>query len=614
MHSFFRKLITLFLLVLMHFSVNAQIRNIEKNIALSKDSSLLQTIIKQFKGKPNSFIDSTSINLSKYVQQVAKYEGKRIRSIQIEQKHFGASIVSPANLKKDALTKFADKLHNKTNENTIRKNLFIHEQEILDPLVIAYNEKWLRDLPYIQDARILAALSTVDTNEVDIYIITKDIFPFGGSFNIRNANSYTAKFSTENANDGGNAFTLSNNFDKKRSINTGWGFDYTNRNIQGSFTDINIGAKSFAPNEANGDLSESTIYLRGNRPLLTPNSKWTWGFDWNNANNKNVFPNKWSDSLFNSYYNYNLKHFDAWIGYQVFNQPYSLKNDNVHYFIQLRFLENIFKQRPTDYLAQIDKNYQNIRAYLSSFTLFKQKIIRTQYLYGFGRNEDLPTGKSMVITTGTYSREKYTLPYLGIKLESYKLLANENFRHGSISAGSSYDDGQLQDVRFIASIEQINKLRYLESGYKYRSIINLSFTQTLKNKFNEALLISSSYGIPQLNKERIYGGTRITANWESVWYNSRSFFGFRTSPFAFGNITYLRTVGQPIGNGDIYSSIGSGMRVRNENLIFGTIELKAFYFPRTNLQVSPWNISLITNLRYKYNSSIISKPDFVQIN
>ena len=614
MHSIFRKIFTLLVLLCLHISIYAQLRNIEKNIALSKDSSLLQTIIKQFRGKPNPFIDSTFINLNKYVQQVAKYEGKRIRSIQIEQKHFGTSLLNPANTKKDALTKFADKLHNKTSENTIRKNLFIKEQELVDPLVIAYNEKWLRDLPYIQDARILAALSKVDTNEVDIYIITKDIFPIGGSFNIRNANSYTASLSTNNANDGGNAFTLNHNFDKNREINTGWGFDYTNRNLKGSFTDITIGAKSFAPNEANGDLSESTVYIRGNRPLLTPNSKWTWGFDWNNANNENVFTSKWSDSLFNSTYNYDLKHFDAWLGYQLFSNRISLTANNVHYFVQVRFLENIFKQRPTDYLAQIDKNYQNIEASLASFTLFKQKIIRTQYLYGFGRNEDLPTGKSMVITSGNYRREQSSLPYLGIKLENYKLLANENYRHLTLSAGSSYADAQLQDVRFIASIEQINKLRYLESGYKYRSIINISFTQTLKNKFNEALLISSSYGIPQLNNERIYGGTRITANWESVWYNSKSFYGFRTSPFAFGNITFLRTVGQPIDKGDIYTSIGSGMRIRNENLIFGTIELRAFYFPRTNLQVSPWNISLITNLRYKYNSSIISKPDFVQIN
>ena len=614
MTSAFRKIFTLLFLLCLHNSIYAQIRNIEKNIALSKDSSFLQTIIKQFKGKPNPFIDSTFINLSKYAQQVAKYEGKRIRSIQIEQKHFGASVINPYNVKKDVLTKFADKLHNKTSENTIRKNLFIKEHEVLDPLIIAYNEKWLRDIPYIQDARILATLSSVDTNEVDLYIITKDIFPFGGSFNIRNANSYTATISTENANDGGNAFTLSHNFDKNRSIKTGWGFDYTNRNLQGSFTDITIGAKSFAPNVANGDLSESTVYIRGNRPLLTPNSKWTWGFDWNNANNENVFTNKWSDSLFNSNYNYDLKHFDAWLGYQLFSKQIKLSANNVHYFLQVRFLENIFKQRPTDYLAQIDKNYQNIEASLASFTLFKQQIIRTQYLYGFGRNEDLPTGKSLVITSGNYRREQTSLPYLGIKFENYKLLSNENYRHGTFSAGSSFADGQLQDVRFIASIEQINKLRYLESGFKYRSIINVSFTQTLKNKFNEALLINSGYGIPQLNKERIYGGTRITANWESVWYNSRSFYGFRTSPFAFGNITYLRTVGQPIEKGDIYSSIGSGMRIRNENLIFGTIELRSFYFPRTNRQLSPWNISLITNLRYKYNSSIISKPDFVQIN
>ena len=618
MTSTFRKIFTLLVLLCLHISIYAQIRNIErnieKNIALLKDSSLLQTIIKQFKGKPNPFIDSTFINLNKYVQQVAKYEGKKIRSIQIEQKHFGASILNAENTKKDALTKFADKLHNKTSENTIRKNLFIKEQELIDPLVIGYNEKWLRDLPYIQDARIIASLSSVDTNEVDIYIITKDIFPIGGSFNIRNTNSYTATLSTENANDGGNAFTLSHNFDKNRSISGGWGFDYTNRNIQGSFTDITLGAKSFAPNEANGDLSESTVYIRGNRPLLTPNSKWTWGFDWNNANNKNAFPNTWSDSLFNSTYNYDLKHFDAWLGYQLFSNRISLTANTVHYFVQVRFLENIFKQRPTDYLSQIDKNYQNIEASLASFTLFKQQIIRTQYLYGFGRNEDLPTGKSVVITSGNYRREQSSLPYLGIKLENYKLLSNENYRHITLSAGSSYADAQLQDVRFIASVEQINKLRYLESGYKYRSIINISFTQTLKNKFNEALLISSSYGIPQLNKERIYGGTRISANWESVWYNSKSFYGFRTSPFAFSNITYLRTVGQPIDKGDIYSSIGSGMRIRNENLIFGTIELKAFYFPRTNRQMSPWNISLITNLRYKYNSSIISKPDFVQIN
>jgi len=592
----------------------AQIKGFEKNIALSKDTNTFQKIVKIFKGKPSSLIDSTNIAISRYMKSMASFEGKKINSIFIEQKHFGSSVNDINKLKKDVLTKFADKLHNKTNENTIRKNLFIHENELLDPLSIAYNEKWLRDLPYIQDARILAATSNSDTNLVDLYVITKDIFPFGGSFNIRNENSYNASFSTDNTNDGGNSFNLIHNFDKNRENTTGWGFDFMNRNVKGSFTDVSIGAQTFIPNIANGDLSASSIYIKGLRPLLTPISKWTWGFEWNNTSNKNVFLKKWSDSLYNNTFNYDLKHFDSWIGYQLFSKNFSIGNSVPHYFIQLRYLENIFKQRPLDYLSQFDKNYQNIEAFLSSFTLFKQQIIRTQYLYGFGRNEDLPSGKSLVITAGQYTRERTPLPYLGIQIESYKLLPNESFRHINISGGSSYANQQLQDVRFLASLEQISALRYLESGYKYRSILNISFTETLKNKFNEALLINSNYGIPQLNKERIYGGSRLSANWESVWYNSRSFFGFRTSPFAFGNITYLRTVGDPIQTGDIYTSMGTGIRVRNENLIFGTIELKGFYFPRTNLQVSPWNLSLLTNIRYKYNSSIIFKPDFVQIN
>lgn len=77
----------------------------------------------------------------------------------------------------------------------------------------------------------------------------------------------------------------------------------------------------------------------------------------------------------------------------------------------------------------------------------------------------------------------------------------------------------------------------------YRQILNLSFTQTLKNKYNEALRINSIFGIPQLNREQIKGGTRLSANWETVLYNNRVIWGFKSAPFVFGNLTYIRAVG-----------------------------------------------------------------------
>ena len=592
---------------------NAQNLRFKKDITEIADSSRVQKIINLLKGTPNPLIDSTNMVINRYIQSIGSLEGKIIRSINIEQRHFGNDVDRPTFQKMNALINFANQLHDKTNKSTIAKNIFIKVDEPLNPLLVAYNEKWLRDLGYIQDARILAYPNKEDTNKVDVFVVTKDILPIGGNFNVKEANAFELNLTTENINDLGNAFSISQNYDHDRKTVSGWGFDYTTRNILGSFLDLKTGAKSYTDNYANRMASASNVFISGNKPLLHPLDRWVYGFDIRQEKNRNAYKT-WSDSFYINSLQYQLRHFDANIGYQLFIKNKIYQNDNLRYFVQLRYLENDFITRPIQYQDQIDRNYQSIQAYFGSFTLFKQKIIRTQYLYGFGRNEDLPTGKSLMITTGHYNREGQSLPYLGIQLDSYKLLKNESFRRAKLNIGSSYIDQQLQDFRFLASIENISKIHYLESGYRYRQVINLSFAQTLKNKFNEALLINSIYGIPQLNRERIRGGTRITANWESIWYNSRTFFGFRKAPFIFANLTYIRTVSEPIKNGDIYSALGGGIRVRNENLILGTIELKGFYFPRTNLQLSPFNISLLANIRFKYNSSLIEKPDFVAIN
>lgn len=605
----------IFLLLTLSIVSNAHSQKIDfnKNIVHLKDSGNFHKLIGLFKGKPNPLIDSTAIAINRYIKSVSNYTGKTIQSIQIEQRHFGYDVNKPLGDKQNNFIHLADQLHDKTNLNTIRKNIFFKVKDTLNPLIIAYNEKWLRDIGYLQDARILAYPNIEDSNKVDIFIITKDIFPIGLLLNYKGPKAFETKINTENLQDKGNAISISQNYDYARDKKLGWGLDYIGRNIMGSFMDIQAGAQSHAPNYANGMASATNIYVQGNKPLLHPLDKWTGGFNFQNTLNNKSYP-IWNDSLYQSTLNYQLKLWDAYAGFQLLSRKIYYNIDHPRYLLQFRYLNKFFLERPSNYLNQIDKDYQNIEAYFTSLTIFKQKIIRTQYLYGFGRNEDLPTGKSIVITAGHYKREGQAIPYLGFQFSKYRLLKNEHYRLIKINAGSSYFENQLQDCRFLASIEQISKIHYLESGYRYRHMIHLSFAETLKNKFNEALLINSIYGIPQLHKERIRGGTRIAANWESIWYNSRTFLGFKKAPFVFANLTYIRTVGDPIKNGDIYSAMGGGIRVRNENLILGTIELKGYYFPRTNLQLSPWNLSLITNIRFKYSSSITEKPDFVTIN
>jgi len=576
-------------------------------------NKLIQKIEDAVTGISTSMVDSSIINLNNQIKTFQSFSGKRINTIVIKQQNLATNIDAKDSKLRDIFTKMGDALQSNTNKKRIKENLFFKEWDLFDPSVIAYNEKWLRDLSYIQDAKISATITPYDTNQVDLLVITKDLFNYGGEVLINNKNAYSAKINNINFFGTGNSIQLIQNMENERTPKSGWGYDFGLNNILGSFISINAGVNQFGNNIANNILSAKKNYISVQRPILHPNSKWLGGMEYLETINQNVFPSKW-DSIFDQQLNYNLKHTDFWIGYQLTRRNKRIKLNEYRQFIQYRHLENNFKERPIDYILLLDRNYLNLKADFFSFTLVRQSVYRTRYLYGLGRYEDLPIGRSLTWTTGKYEIEKDKATYLGFKFEQYKLSKKNNYNHIIANIASSYINQSIQDFRFLASLEQFSKLKYLNNGYGYRQIINISFTQTLKNKYNDALRINSIYGIPQLNKEQIKGGTRVSANWETVLYNNRPILGFKSAPFVFGNLTYIRTVGDPILKGDIYSAFGSGIRVRNENLVFGTIELKGFYFPRTNQQLSPWNFSLITNLRYKYNSNIVDKPNYVEIN
>jgi hypothetical protein len=576
-------------------------------------TSLKKTVKKAITGKSIPMTDSSRIYIFNNIASLTSYAGKRINSITIEQQNFLSSIDSKESNLKDIFSKIGNKLQSNSKKRAIRENIFFKEWDVFDPSIIAYNEKWLRDLSYIQDAKILAMITPYDTNQVDVIVVTKDLFSYGGELLINNKDAYAAKLNNINFLGTGNSIQINQNFENQRSPKSGWGYDVGLSNFLGTFISINAGVNQFGNNISNNVLSARKNYISVQRPILHPNSKWLGGIEYLETENENVFPGKW-DTIFDQQLNYNLKHKDIWIGYQLTKQSKRIKLNEYKQFIQYRYLENDFKARPIDYLLQLDRNYQNLKANFLSFTLVRQSVYRTRYLYGLGRYEDLPIGQSLTWTTGYSQIEKDRSAYLGFKFEQYKLSKKENYNHVIANIATSYINKSLQDIRFLSSLEQFSKLKYLNNGLRYRQILNLSFTQTLKNKYNEALRINSIFGIPQLNREQIKGGTRLSANWETVLYNNRAIWGFKSAPFVFGNLTYIRAVGNPILKGDIYTAIGSGMRIRNENLIFGTIELKGFYFPRTNQQVSPWNFSLITNLRYKYNSNIVDKPNYVEIN
>lgn len=56
------------------------------------------------------------------------------------------------------------------------------------------------------------------------------------------------------------------------------------------------------------------------------------------------------------------------------------------------------------------------------------------------------------------------------------------------------------------------------------------------------------------------------------------------------------------------------MRVRNENLVFGTMEARMYYMPVTINNANNFKGRLQAQLRFKYNTRFARQPDFIDPN
>ncbi len=90
---------------------------------------------------------------------------------------FGSTISAPDFNDPNKTEKLLNKTHFNTNEIIIRKNLLFHEGDTISPLNLSDNERYLRELPFIDDARILVV--PVSGSEADIIVVTKDIYSLG---------------------------------------------------------------------------------------------------------------------------------------------------------------------------------------------------------------------------------------------------------------------------------------------------------------------------------------------------------------------------------------------------------------------------------------------------
>src|SRR5262249_43623045 len=144
-----------------------------------------------------------------------------------------------------------------------------------------------------------------------------------------------------------------------------------------------------------------------------------------------------------------------------------------------------------------------------------------------------------------------------------------------------------------------------------RNYVALSYTHLFNIVTSDSLRINNPFGLQYFNYKYITGFNRISGNIENTVFLPYRLLAFKFAPFAGINVSVITPPGSGFFGSDIYTGISAGVRTRNENLIFGTIEARATYFPHRIDGAPTFKFTLTTDLRYRYASKYIAEPDII---
>jgi hypothetical protein len=486
------------------------------------------------------------------------FSGKKIRKIQIQRLNvFGTDVNNPAYYNPNGSEKLMNGTHVNTNENIIRKFLLFSEGDTISPLTLSDNERIIRQLPHIDDARIIVV--PVSDEEADVIVVTKDVYSVGGEFMYKGKTSGNVRLFDKNFFGMGHEFIIDIPYSKKSTDSPGVGLTYYVNNVRRTFTDLSIsyynglGRRIYGVSLIKNLLSSVTKYAGG----ITLNSTYT-------SEDLDTLPVAKPLK-----YNYQ----DYWI-----QRSFLLdKEPVIRIMTGIRYINNNVFERP---MINPDSYHslQRYQLFLGSAAFSVQKYYKTNLLYSYGRTEDVPNGLLLRLTSGWEINEFKDRLYAGTDLSFGQTVQKLGYLYVSSSYGTYFKDNHPDQGVLVLKFKYFSNLIFLGDA-KIRNFINVDFTRGLNRNIDEFLSISKANGFTGFSNDSLRGLQRLVIGLESVVFSPSDVYGFKFAFFGFANYGLIGGSKAILSRGMILSSLGFGIRIRNDNLIFNTFQIKIGYFP-----------------------------------
>ena len=567
-----------------------------------------------------AFANSSALNAK--TNPFIPFAGKTIRKIQVRNVGFEGDLRDSGKINGGLGVRLGNTLHKTTRSQVILNNLLFKAGEKLNPYILSDNERHLRDLEFIQDAVIRVKKVPGSAEAVDLFIEVKDGFSLLPGLGVGGTRKFKFELKEENLAGTGSKLAISTLYDNGRQPKFGFGAELLQRNVAGTFINWGIGYKNFNNAFNTNRNEEQSYYLRFEKPLVSQFLRWFGALDLSYNQTRNAYGNNAGYLQNDRYSYYNI---DGWVAYNIGSQKIrqNTQRNKHRKLIALRSFYRHFTAIPDKNLQLFDGLYGNKSGVLGSFSLFKQNFYRTSYIYGFGRNEDVPQGFSASVVAGYVRRDSLdnrsrTSPYYGLEFSGGHYAKNGFYSFYQFRLGGYRYRERWEDVTLMMNADHFTRLIKIGSSWYQRYFFSGSFAKQFNPMLEQSLQLRSPAGLPYFGfvYDDLYGKAdmRTSLKSETVFYHTRKYLGFGIAPFVFSDLSLMKPLNQGLRESRLFSAIGGGFRLRNENLLFGTMEARFAWFPKKLPDMNFVWIKFNTNLRYKYNSSFVRRPDFVAPN
>lgn len=568
--------------ILLLFLVSILISNytVAQNPVAKKDTTKLYEDIESYSGKSKltKFIyqlifkstkhDSPKRKVYKKLIQkpYSHFEGKTIRHIRIQTLDpFGYSIDDTSAIARNFLAKTGNSLHVKTQNITIRNLLLFHKNQAFDALRVKESERLVRKMNFVRDVSFYVKTTSGNSDSVDVYIRVLDIW------------SIIPKGSTSTS---GTTINLTD----KNFLGLGHEFQHVYTRDYSEETNA-FKTNYFIPNIKNTYISTTLHYgidghknynrsLGFDRPFFSPLAKWAAGMNFSqHFRNDSILT---GNSVFvPQRYKYNTQ--DYWAGSAIRIYKGSSEYDRTTNFIStLRFLRVRYLEKP---IAALDTQhvFTNEDFFLASVGISTRKYVLEKYIFKFGVTEDVPIGKVFSLTAGYQDKSYNSRTYLGARgsfgnYHSWGYLST-NFEVGSFLHAKHVEQGIFTaGINYFSGLMEIGK-------WKIRQFAKPQLTIGINRFVNDSLTINDGVGLDGFRSPTLFGTSRILLTLQTQSYAPWNLIGFRFGPYLTYSMGMLGNEVSGFKNSKVYSQLGIGVLIRNENLVLNTFQISIAFYP-----------------------------------